>query len=99
MRLIDADKLKQASAPIAQDALGEKVKEVFDFLVDQQFTLDPLNAVHKRIISMMAKTTNDLKHCYTTEEITANKARYNALMDAIDAVEELKVEYRKGNIR
>ena len=99
MRLIDADKLKQASAPIAQDHLGKKVKEVFDHLIDHQATIDPLHAVHKLIISIMAQTTNDLKHCHTTAEINANKARYNALMDALDEIDELIVEYRKGNTK
>lgn len=99
MRLIDADKLKQASAPIAQDHLGKKVKEVFDHLIDQQATIDPLNAVYMRIIKMMAETTSDFKHCYTTEDINANKARYNALMDALDEIDELIVKYRKGNTK
>lgn len=99
MRLIDADKLKQEIAPIAQDDLGEKVKEVFDHVIDQQITIDPLHAAYMRIIRMMAETTNDFKHCYTTADKSANKARYNALMDALDEINELIVEYRKGNTK
>lgn len=99
MRLIDADKLKQASEPIEQHNLGKKVKELFDHLIDQQATIDPLHSVYMRIIKMMAATTNDFKHCHTTADINANKARYNALMDALDEIDELIVEYRKGNTK
>ena len=99
MRLIDAEKLKQAIAPIAQDHLGKKVKEVFDQLIDKQATIDPLHSVYMRIIKMMAATTNDFKHCHTTADINANKARYNAFMDALDEIDELIVEDRKGNTK
>jgi hypothetical protein len=99
MRLIDADKLKQAIAPIAQDHLGEKVKEVFDHVIDQQATIDPLHSVYMRIIKMMAETTNDFKHCHTTADKSANLARYNALMDALDEIDEMIVENRKGNTK